>query len=139
MAMRFMTHHQRELEWLLVTCECVVKVPLEVSLRSLDLPAGKVETLIGELSSCNCCARHLSYCPPCLLPGDELPETPNDLKTSDTGTCQCKCRHYARILCRTYGHLSELHDYTDNQRQYEPQPILQPIPPLKMSVSSIMN
>ena len=143
MAMRFMTHHERELKWLLVQCDSDVQVSLERSLRSLDLPAGKVENLIGELSSCNCCARHLGYCPPCLLPGDDLPKTPDDLKTPDKDKekCQCKCRHYARILCRTYGHLSELHDYTDYTDYQRPilQPILQPIPPLKMSVPSIMN
>jgi hypothetical protein len=157
MAMRFLRHHDNELKRLLIACECHEQVPLERNFASLDLPKEKVESLIGELSECKCCPTHSSYCPPCLIPGDGLPETPEDQKRTDKekgitfGTngmyvsepagCQCRCRHYARTLCRAYGHLSDIADFEDFA-DVEPMtnPIFPlPLPPVKMAVSSLVN
>ena len=144
MAMRFLLHHENELKWLMIECECQVQVPLERHFASLDLPVEKVETLIGELSECKCCQHHSSYCPPCLLPGDGIPETPEDHKRTEQEKAQCKClcRHYARILCRAYGHLSEIANFEADVPEVAAKPPIPPLPllsPVKMAVSSLVN
>jgi hypothetical protein len=144
MAMRFLRHHENELNRLLIACECHVQVPLTRHFVSLELPTEKVEMLIGELSECKCCLRHSSFCPPCLLPGDSLPETPEDHKRTEQekGQCKCMCRHYVRMLCRAYGHLSEIANFEADVPEVAAKPPIPPLPllpPVKMAVSSLVN
>lgn len=149
MAMRFLTHHDREFKQLLISYECTDSHSLSRYLASLDLPKEKVETLVAELSMCSCCTRHSWYRPPCLIPGDDLPKAPGDpTQADDDGkgcSCKCKCRHYSRMLCRAYGHVSDLaeadfEDAEDDISLTKPSiPPLPLLPPVKMAVATLVN
>ena len=146
MAMRFLTHHDREFKQLLISYECTDSPSLSRYFASLDLPKEKVETLVAELSMCSCCTRHSWYRPPCLIPGDDLPKAPGDpTQVVTVCSCKCKCRHYSRMLCRAYGHVSDLaeadfEDAEDDISLTKPSiPPLPLLPPVKMAVATLVN
>jgi len=148
--MRLLNHHYMAFNGLQAgSCD------LESYLTALDLPVEKADTLVSELSECKCCSRHSSFRPPCLIPGDCLPTSPtSDAQGGtkhDKAGCQCPCRHYSRILCRSYGHLSDIAISGEEEEEVvpakltKPEPAkpekLPPIPPLtiKMAMEFIVN
>jgi len=148
--MRFLTHHDREFKQLLISCECTGGPSLARYFASLDLPKEKVETLVAEISVCSCCTRHSWYRPPCLIPGDDLPKAPGDptQAVKEVCSCKCQCRHYSRMLCRAYGHVSDLAeaDFEDAEDDISltkpsipPLPLLPLLPLVKMAVATLVN
>lgn len=69
-----------------------------------DKDAGnKAIALFNRCINCNCCTRHNVNKPTSWNP---LPEEDNEIigptQNRDNHFCKCRCRHYARTLCRRH-------------------------------------
>lgn len=63
----------------------------------------KAIALFNRCINCNCCERHNVNKPNSWIPlYDEDNETIGPTRNRDNYFCKCRCRHYARILCRKH-------------------------------------
>ena len=106
-ALTFMDHHHKMYQCL----------PINSSfpdyLYSLDI-GNRASGIIEDLSECECCERHQTYRPSNLMNPSDFPETPELDKSPfiapwppvplvpEHVKCECRCRHFARHLCRAY-------------------------------------
>ena len=77
-------------------------------ISSLDIST-RIPGIIEDLGNCTCCDRHQRYRPLFVIHPSNLPETPRSEKApfiapwpSPYETCDCRCRHFSRFLCRSY-------------------------------------
>jgi len=63
-----------------------------------NVPGTTYQDKLNHLSNCSCCERHKTNRPRLFIPWRETEFS--DYSSFSTNTCNCKCRHLARFICR---------------------------------------
>ena len=89
---------------------------LNVDVRSLyeeTINHEIAERYLTTLQLCRCCDRHQCRKPHTIYDWDEYP-----ISSSHDNSCECKCRHVARHICRAVNYIQCLSD--DEKQCNEP-------------------
>ena len=110
-ALSFMDHHHKMYQCLPTNSINSIDSSFPDYLYSLDI-GNRASGIIEDLSECACCERHQTYKPTVLMNPSDFPEAPKSEKSPFIAPwppiplvhegCECRCRHFARHLCRAY-------------------------------------